>query len=90
LIRVFPDGKEAVFFGMTEGMGAGESPNLYALDIASGKARRLGTQLLIRRASEGFPLAPTRDNHSVMIDLPAGNLNQIIARPRSGSDLCVP
>ncbi len=85
LIRVFPDGKEAVFFGMTEGMGAGEAPNLYALDIASGKARRLGTQLPIRRASEGFPLAPTRDNRSVMIDLPAGNLHQIIAVPRSGS-----
>src|SRR5205814_304950 len=89
LIRVFPDGKEAVFFGMTEVMGAGESPNLYALDIASGKARRLGTQLLIRRASEGFPLAPPRDNRSVMIDLPAGNLHQIIAVPRSGFQLLI-
>jgi hypothetical protein len=85
LMRVFADGKEAVFFGMTEGMGAGESPHLYALDLASGKARRLAAQLPIRQMSEGFPLAPTPDNRSVLIDLPAGNLHQVVAIPRSGS-----
>jgi len=85
LIRVFPDGKDAVFFGMTEGTGADASPHLYVLDIASGKARRLAAQLPIRQASEGFPLAPTPDNRSVLIDLPSGNLHQIVAVPRSGS-----
>src|SRR5438876_4622983 len=83
LIRVFPDGKEAVFFGMTEGTDA--SPHLYALDIVSGKARRLAAQLPIRQTSEGFPLAPTPDNRSVLIDLPSGSLHQVVAVPRSGS-----
>src|SRR5438477_2691190 len=83
LIRVFPDGKEAVFFGMTEGTDA--SPHLYALDIASGKARRLAARLPIRQTSWGFPLAPTPDNRSVLIDLPSGNLHQVVAVPRSGS-----
>jgi eukaryotic-like serine/threonine-protein kinase len=86
LIRVFPDGKEAVFFGMTEGADA--SPHLYALDIASGKARRLAAQLPIRQTSEGFPLAPTPDNRSVLIDLPSGNLHQVVAVPRSGFGAC--
>jgi eukaryotic-like serine/threonine-protein kinase len=83
LIRVFPDGKEAVFYGMTVGTDA--SPHLYALEIATGKARRLAAQLPIRQTSEGFPLAPTPDNRSVLIDLPSGNLHQIVAIPRSGS-----
>jgi WD40 repeat protein len=83
LIRVFPDGKEAVFFGMTEGTDA--SPHLFALDIASGKARRLAAQLPIRQTNEVFPLAPTPDNRSVLIDLPSGNLHQVVAVPRSGS-----
>jgi len=83
LIRVFPDGKEAVFFGMAEGTDA--SPHLFALDIASGKARRLAAQLPIRQTTEAFPLAPTPDNRSVLIDLPSGNLHQVVAVPRSGS-----
>jgi len=83
LFRVFPDGKEAVFFGTTEGTDA--SPHLFALDIASGKARRLAAQLPIRQTSEAFPLAPTPDNRSVLIDLPSGNLHQVVAVPRSGS-----
>jgi len=83
LVRVFPDGKEAVFFGTTEGTDA--SPHLYALDIASGKARKLAAQLPIRQTGEAFPLAPTPDNRSVLIDLLSGNLHQVVAVPRSGS-----
>jgi eukaryotic-like serine/threonine-protein kinase len=84
-LRVFPDGREAVFFGMADGMNPEGSPHLYALDISSGKARQLSPQLPIGHTSFGFPLAPTPDNRSVLIDLPSGSLHQIAAIPRSGS-----
>ena len=84
-VRVFPDGNEAVFFGTASGSGSDGLPHLYALDIASGRSRQLAPQLPIRQASLGFPLAVTPDNRSVLIDLPSGNLHQIVALPRSGS-----
>jgi hypothetical protein len=83
--RVFPDGKEAVFYGWDKSAAAGASPNLYAIDLASGKTRQLAPQLPIRMTTEGFPMAPTADNRSVLIDLPSGDLQQIVAIPRSGS-----
>jgi eukaryotic-like serine/threonine-protein kinase len=82
-LRVFPDGREAVFFG-TVG-AAGGSPNLYALDIPSGKAHLLDPQLSIPASVVAFPMAPTSDNRSVLIDLPSGSLYQVVAVPRSGS-----
>jgi hypothetical protein len=85
-VRVFPDGNEAVFFGTAREKGSDGSPHLYALDIASGRTRRLAPQLPIRQTSPlSFPLAVTPDNRSVLIDLPSGNLHQIVAVPRSGS-----
>jgi hypothetical protein len=84
-VRVFPDGNEAVFFGTASGKSSDGLPHLYALDIASGKARQLAPQLPISQASFAFPLAVTLDNRSVLIDLPSGNLHQIVAIPRSGS-----
>jgi len=85
-VRVFPDGKEAVFFGTTSGKDSDGLPHLYALDIASGRARQLAPQLPIRQTSAlAFPVAVTPDNRSVLIDLPSGNLHQIVAIPRSGS-----
>jgi eukaryotic-like serine/threonine-protein kinase len=83
MVRVFPDGKEAVFFGTAGGTDA--SPHLYALDIASGKSRRLAPQLPIVLPSDGFPVAVTSNNRSVLIDLPSGDLHQIVAIPRAGS-----
>ena len=82
-LRVFPDGKEAVFFGTLD--GTSPSPNLYALDIASGKARPLAPHLSIPDSVIAFPIAPTPDNRSVLIDLPSGSLHQIVCVPRSGS-----
>jgi tRNA A-37 threonylcarbamoyl transferase component Bud32 len=82
-LRVFPDGKEAVFFGTLD--GTSPSPNLYALDIASGKVRPLAPQLSIPSTVLAFPMAPTPDNDSVLIDLPSGSLHQIVSVPRSGS-----
>lgn len=84
-LRVFPDGKEAVFFGTAASGNSDGSPHLYKLDIATGEARRLAPQLPIRETGLAFPLALTPDNRSVLIDLPSGNLHQIVAIPRSGS-----
>jgi hypothetical protein len=84
-VRVFPDGNEAVFFGTTSGKGSDGLPHLYALDVTSGRARQLAPQLPIRQTYLSFPLAVTPDNRSVLIDLPSGNLHQIVAVPRSGS-----
>jgi hypothetical protein len=39
--------------------------------------------LSISQTVAGFPLAVTPDNRSVLIDLPSGNLHQIVALPRS-------
>jgi serine/threonine protein kinase len=83
--RVFPDGKAAVFYGWDKSAAAGASPGLYVIDLTSGKTRQLAPELPIRMTSEGFPMAPTADNRSVLIDLPSGNLHQIVAIPRSGS-----
>jgi eukaryotic-like serine/threonine-protein kinase len=83
--RVFPDGKEAVFYGWDKSAAAGASPGLYVIDLTSGQTRRLAPQLPIHMTTEGFPMAPTADNRSVIIDLPSGDLHQIVAIPRSGS-----
>jgi hypothetical protein len=84
-LRVFPDGKEAVFWGMADGMNSGSIPHLYALDIATGRTRQLAPQLAISQTGSAFALAVTPDNRSVLIDLPSGNLRQIVAIPRFGS-----
>jgi eukaryotic-like serine/threonine-protein kinase len=80
-LRAFPDGKEAVFLGM---VGGSDISHLYAMEIATGKTRRLAPDLPIVAIGEGYPLAPTPDNLSVLIDTPAGDLHRIVAVPRSG------
>jgi Tol biopolymer transport system component len=84
-VRIFPGGKEAVFFGTVKGAESGNSPHLYLLDIATGSARRLAPELPIVQSSQLFPLAVTPDGKSVLIDLPSGSLHRIIAIPRSGT-----
>ncbi len=83
-IRVFPGGKEAVFFGTIKGEEEKVS-HLYSLDITTGRAQRLAPELKISPSSSTFPLAITPDGRSVLIDLPSGNLHRIVAIPRSGS-----
>jgi Tol biopolymer transport system component/tRNA A-37 threonylcarbamoyl transferase component Bud32 len=83
-LRVFPGGKEAVFFGTIKGKESENSPHLYLLDIATGNARRLAPELQIVQSSQLFALAVTPDGKSVLIDLPSGDLHRIVAIPRSG------
>jgi eukaryotic-like serine/threonine-protein kinase len=83
-MRIFPDGKEAVFFGTAQGKESGNSPHLYLLDIATGSVRRVAPELPIVQPSQLFPLSVTPDGRSVLIDLPSGNLHRIVAIPPSG------
>jgi hypothetical protein len=81
-IRVFPDGREAVFNGM-----AGDndpSVHLYVMDIATGKTHRLTADLPNRRNNEAYPIATTADGSGVLVEVPAGDLHRIIVVPRDG------
>jgi serine/threonine protein kinase len=83
--RVFPDGREAVFFGRPlEGTQAAD--HLYVVDLTSGRVRRIVPTVSISPPSWTFPLAVTQDGGSVLFDLPAGNLHRIVAVPRDGSE----
>ncbi len=82
-VRVFPDGREAVFFGRPL-EGAQTADHLYVIDLTSGRVRRIVPTVAIP-SSFLFPLAVTQDGGSVLFDLPAGNLHRIVAVPRDGS-----
>jgi serine/threonine protein kinase len=82
-LRVFPDGKEAVFNGMAS--ESDPSVHLYLMDIATGKARRLSSALPDRRNNESYPIATTADNRGVLVDVPAGDLHRIVFAPRDGN-----
>lgn len=81
-LRVFPDGKEAVFNGMVSETDS--LVHLYVMDIASGKTRRLAPDLPARRNNESYPIATTADNRAVLVDIPAGDLHRIVIVPRDG------
>jgi Tol biopolymer transport system component len=81
-LRVFPDGKEAVFNGMEAENDA--SVHLYVMDLSTGKTRRLAPGLPSERSSESYPIAPTADGHAVLVDVPAGDLHRLVAVPRDG------
>lgn len=85
-VRSFRDGEEAVFFGKTLDQGEADPlPHLYAIDLTSGKTRRLAPELDIRMPSGWFPLAVASDDRSVLTDLRVGDLHRIVAIPRNGS-----
>ena len=80
--RVFPDGKEAVFFGTAEGFETDPSSHLFVLDLATGRSRRLAPNVAVTRTAESLPLAATEN--AVITDLPSGNVHQLISIPRTG------
>ena len=82
-LRVFPDGREAVFVGKPQGT---EGPDhLWAIDFASGHTRRLAPNLTLTFAQWSFPLAVSADGKSVLFIQPAGNLHHVVTVPRDGS-----
>jgi hypothetical protein len=87
-LRAFRDGKDAVFFGQTlEQVKTDAVPYLYAIDLTSGKARRLAPELDIRPPTSMnlFPVAVTSDDQSVLVEIAAGDLHRVISIPRYGA-----
>ena len=81
-LGVFPDGREVVAFARSTQPGPqNKSPHIYALNPDSGAVRRIET---------GFPdesttaIAPTPDNGSVLVAIPAGELTRVVRVPRKG------
>jgi hypothetical protein len=81
-LRVFPDGREAVFLGRPA--STPDAPDhLHAIDLQSGATRRLAPAVALPDVSWMYPMAATID--SVLFNLPSGNLHRIVAAPRDGS-----
>ena len=81
-LRVFPDGKDAVFNGTeTE---TDTSIHLYVMDIVTGKSHLLAPGLPSEPLGESYPIAVAADGRSVLIDVPAGDLHRLVAVPRDG------
>jgi hypothetical protein len=87
-VRVFPDGREAVFFGRPL-EDSQTTDHLHVIDLTSGRVRRIVPTVPVSRPSEwfgwSFPVTVTRDGASVLFDLVAGDLHRIVAVPRDGS-----
>jgi dipeptidyl aminopeptidase/acylaminoacyl peptidase len=88
-LRTFPDGKEAAYFGRPLTGDESAKQALYALDVKSGRSRRLSPGLVIPELSEGsgFPMAITPDGRRVLLGLTKGDLRTVVAVPRTGSDV---
>jgi serine/threonine protein kinase len=84
-LRAFPDGREAVFFGRPLETAATRSA-LYAIDLASGRTRRLGPSIALPQGDWALPLAISPDGAWVRFNLPSGDLSHIVEVPRDGSD----
>ncbi len=86
-LRPFPDGKEAAYVGWPIESGSDPVGTLYALDLATGKSRRLAPGLVIppKPLEIGFPIATTPDGSKVLLRLPAGDLRTVVAIPRNGN-----
>jgi hypothetical protein len=86
--RAFHDEKDAVFFGQTlEQLKTDAAPHLYAVDLTSGKARRLAPEVDIRppTSMDLFPIAVTSDDQSVLVEIAAGDLHRVISISRDGT-----
>lgn len=81
-LRTFSDGRELVFFGGANSPNAADY--LYAMDVSTGKTRRLAPELNIQRRGESLPLATTADGKQVIVDIPSGDLHMLVAIPRDG------
>jgi eukaryotic-like serine/threonine-protein kinase len=81
-VEVFPDGREVVFFGRP-GNEPTAPEHLYALEIATGKVRRIAPDVPIDPGTWQFPLSVTDDR--VLFVLPAGDLRRVVSVNRDGS-----
>jgi len=83
-VRAFPDGKEILFQGSYTGEGDRSSNRrLYALDLATRRARILGPSLAVK---EQFPpaLAVTPDGKEALAFALRGDMRELVRLPRDG------
>jgi eukaryotic-like serine/threonine-protein kinase len=85
-LRAFADGKEIIFIGATEEAGVESGAQPYILDLATRKSRRLDPQAPIGRLDFqlGIPLAPTPDDHGVLMLGREQNSFELIRVERNG------
>jgi len=81
-IRSFPDGRQAVIIGKPIGSGSEAGTHVYAVDLASGKVRRIVSGL--SDDSTLSAIAVTRDGRSVLIAGVAGILSRVQSVPGGG------
>jgi hypothetical protein len=89
-VRAFRDGKEAVFFGRTlDQTKTDHSSHLYAIDLTSGKSRRLApeVELLPLSSTNLFAIAVASDDRSILVTQRAGDLHRVLSVPRNGTGL---
>ncbi|MBM3811558.1 MAG: serine/threonine protein kinase [Acidimicrobiia bacterium] len=80
LVRAFPDGREAVYFGRpTEPGSAAGQDGLFAINLETGRSR-----LLARSASSLFAIST--DGELVYNVLTAGKISRVVAIARSGGE----
>ncbi|MGD0873289.1 MAG: protein kinase [Bryobacteraceae bacterium] len=81
-ICAFPDGQEAVVIGTLIGPGREAGQHLYAVNLQTGKTRRLLPDS--QNDSAFLSVIATRDGKSILAAGAAGNVAQILSIPRSG------
>jgi tRNA A-37 threonylcarbamoyl transferase component Bud32 len=80
--RTFPDGKEAAFVGVPGPRDEGTEA-VYAIDLATGKSRRLWTGPVNLSGGESFGVSA--DNQSVLLQVRMGGGYAVMSVPRDGS-----
>ncbi|MGH8638366.1 MAG: protein kinase domain-containing protein, partial [Burkholderiales bacterium] len=82
-LRVFPDGREAVFVGKP--LGSTGTDHLWVIDLASGRSRLIAPGVTLAFAQSSFPLAVSADGQAVFFTLRSGSLHRIVTARRDGS-----
>lgn len=85
VFRAFPDGREAVFYGWPlDRARSGDPDQLWALDLESGRLRPVAQTRRIGLLANNYPIAVTPDGGEVAVYEPGGDMERIVAYPRSG------
>jgi hypothetical protein len=84
-LRLFPDGREAVFFGRPLTALRPELPwHYYVMDLTTGGSRALASELKPPNDTvHAIAIAP--GGQSVLVSAAIGDLSRVVAVPRSGS-----
>ena len=83
-VRAFPDGRDVLFYGKPlDQPSTSAAPHLYALDLVSGRTRRLAPGVA-SGSIHPFAFAAHPQGRSAVVTLISGNLFTLAAVPRDG------